>query len=129
MRLWLALFICLSPSAHAAEILKSTKKAVLVQFDPFEENFVVGDKWIALKDGKKQALISVTKIKGGKWLGQDQDWFVARFMGDDDDIDIATAHPEFREWKWVAPADLPDVIVPFKRDLYRQLLADFAPYL
>ena len=58
------------PGAHSAEILKSTKKAVLVQFDPFEENFVVGDKLIATKDGKKQALIEITKIKGGKWLGQ-----------------------------------------------------------
>jgi len=69
------------------------------------------------------------KLWGGKWIGQDQDWFLARFLGADSDVDIATAHPEFREWKWVAPAELPDAIVPFKRDLYRQLLAEFAPYL
>ena len=68
------------------------------------------------------------KLWGGKWIGQDQDWFLARFLGGDDDVNIATAHPEFREWKWVAPAELPDVIVPFKRDLYRQLLDEFAPY-
>ena len=69
------------------------------------------------------------KLWGGKWIGQDQDWFLARFLGADNDVNIATAHPEFREWKWVAPAALPDVIVSFKRDLYRQLLAEFAPYL
>ena len=69
------------------------------------------------------------KLWGGKWIGQDQDWYLARFLGEDHDVDIATKHPEFRAWKWVAPAHLPDVIVPFKRDLYRQLLAEFAPYL
>jgi putative (di)nucleoside polyphosphate hydrolase len=69
------------------------------------------------------------KLWGGKWIGQDQDWYLARFLGADSDVDIATTHPEFREWKWVAPAELPDVIVPFKRDLYRQLLAEFAPHL
>ena len=65
---------------------------------------------------------------GGKWVGQDQDWFLARFLGRDDDIDIDTEHPEFREWRWVEPERLPDLIVPFKRDLYRRLVAEFRPY-
>lgn len=69
------------------------------------------------------------KLWGGKWIGQDQDWFLARFLGDDSDVDIATEHPEFREWRWVAPADLPGMIVPFKRDLYRRIVEEFAPYL
>jgi len=69
------------------------------------------------------------KLWGGKWRGQDQDWYLARFLGDDRDIDIATRDPEFREWKWIEPAELPDLIVPFKRDLYRQLLREFADYL
>jgi len=64
-----------------------------------------------------------------KWVGQEQDWFLCRFLGSDDDVDIATEHPEFREWKWLAPAELPDAIVPFKRDLYRRLLEEFADYL
>jgi putative (di)nucleoside polyphosphate hydrolase len=69
------------------------------------------------------------KLWGGKWIGQDQDWFLARFLGTDADININTEHPEFREWKWIDPAHLPDVIVPFKRDLYRQLLREFAEHL
>jgi putative (di)nucleoside polyphosphate hydrolase len=69
------------------------------------------------------------KLWGGKWIGQDQDWFLARFLGTDADININTKHPEFREWKWIDPAHLPDVIVPFKRDLYRQLLREFAEHL
>jgi putative (di)nucleoside polyphosphate hydrolase len=70
-----------------------------------------------------------SKLWGGKWRGQLQDWYLCRFLGDDDNIDIATKHPEFSAWKWVAPEELPEMIVPFKRDLYRRLLGEFAPYL
>jgi putative (di)nucleoside polyphosphate hydrolase len=56
---------------------------------------------------------------------QEQDWFLCRFLGRTSDIDIATAHPEFDAWKWVDPSELPDLIVPFKRDLYRSLLEQF----
>lgn len=63
------------------------------------------------------------------WVGQDQDWFLCRFLGRDADVNIATKHPEFREWRWIEPRLLPDLIVPFKRDLYRRLLSEFAEYL
>ncbi len=69
------------------------------------------------------------KLWGGKWKGQVQDWYLCRFFGRDSDVNIATEHPEFSEWKWVDPADLPDLIVPFKRDLYRRLLAEFSEHL
>ena len=69
------------------------------------------------------------KLWGGKWRGQDQDWYLVRFLGRDSDISIATQHPEFREWKWIDPEHLPELIVPFKRDLYRQLLREFADFL
>jgi putative (di)nucleoside polyphosphate hydrolase len=70
-----------------------------------------------------------SKLWGGKWKGQDQDWYLTRFLGTDADVNIATAHPEFREWKWIEPQQLPELIVPFKRDLYRSLLSEFAAYL
>ena len=70
-----------------------------------------------------------TKVWSGKWKGQSQHWFAARFIGQDSDVDIATAHPEFRDWKWVDPSILPDLIVPFKRKLYEQLLREFAGFL
>jgi putative (di)nucleoside polyphosphate hydrolase len=63
------------------------------------------------------------------WIGQDQDWYLARFLGQDGDVNIATEDPEFRDWKWLDPAALPDAIVPFKRELYRRLLREFADYL
>ena len=69
------------------------------------------------------------KLWGGKWLGQEQDWFLARFLGSDDDVDIATADPEFCDWKWVAPDRLPELIVPFKRDMYRALVDSFREWL
>jgi putative (di)nucleoside polyphosphate hydrolase len=69
------------------------------------------------------------KLWRGRWIGQKQVWFLARFLGGDEDVNIATGHPEFRAWKWINPDRLPDVIVEFKRDLYRRLLQDFAEYL
>jgi putative (di)nucleoside polyphosphate hydrolase len=69
------------------------------------------------------------KLWKGKWKGQDQDWYLARFLGPDADVSIATRHPEFRAWQWIEPARLPDLIVPFKREMYRQLLGEFAEHL
>jgi putative (di)nucleoside polyphosphate hydrolase len=68
------------------------------------------------------------RLWGGRWIGQDQDWYLCRFLGRESDIDIATEHPEFREWRWVEPHHLPDLIVPFKRDLYRRLIDHFSDY-
>lgn len=71
----------------------------------------------------------VPHIWGGKFRGQKQKWFVLRFTGQDSDINIHTEEPEFLEWKWVRGHLLPDLIVPFKRDLYAALVAEFGPYL
>lgn len=67
----------------------------------------------------------IPKIWGGKYRGQEQKWFLMRFEGSDADINIETDHPEFSEWKWVEMQTLPDVIVPFKRELYEQIVAEF----
>jgi putative (di)nucleoside polyphosphate hydrolase len=70
------------------------------------------------------------KVWGGKWRGQLQHWFLARFLGSDGDIDLrAHGKPEFRDWKWVEPAEVPKLIVEFKRPLYQRLVSDFAAYL
>ncbi len=71
----------------------------------------------------------VGKLWKGKWRGQRQHWFLCRFTGLDEDIEIETEHPEFRAWKWADPSELPAMIVPFKRDLYREVLNAFAPWL
>lgn len=69
----------------------------------------------------------VPKIWGGRYRGQTQKWFLLRFMGSDSDIDIETEHPEFLDWKWAQVASLPKLIVPFKRQLYKDLVAEFGP--
>ena len=71
----------------------------------------------------------IGKVWKGKWRGQRQRWFLYRFLGEDGDIDIATEHQEFRAWRWVDPTELPQIIVPFKKELYEQILAAFAEHL
>jgi len=65
------------------------------------------------------------KIWGGKFRGQRQRWFLLRFLGRDDQIDIATEHPEFSEWRWVTAEDMLAAIVPFKRAVYEEVVATF----
>jgi len=69
------------------------------------------------------------RIWGGRYRGQEQRWFLMRFLGTDADVRIDTAHPEFSAWRWLPPADLPGQIVPFKRAVYARVLAEFAPLL
>lgn len=68
-------------------------------------------------------------IWGGRYRGQEQKWFVARFTGKDTDVNIDTEHPEFLDWKWAEPATLPELIVPFKRDLYQAIINEFTPVI
>lgn len=71
----------------------------------------------------------VPKLWKGRYRGQDQKWFLMRFSGKDSDVNIATKHPEFSEWKWLAADQLVDQIVPFKREVYARVLAEFASRL
>ncbi len=68
----------------------------------------------------------IGKLWKGKWRGQRQHWFLMRFKGQDSDININTAHPEFWRWQWIAPQTAPALIVPFKRRLYEQVIEEFA---
>ena len=69
------------------------------------------------------------KAWGGKWRGQAQRWVALRFLGRDEDIRIATDHPEFDAWRWVPRDTLVELIVEFKRPVYRAVLAEFEPRL
>jgi len=60
----------------------------------------------------------------GKFRGQKQKWFITKFLGTDNEININTKNPEFIDWKWIEPKLLPDVIVNFKRNLYIDLLKE-----
>lgn len=66
-------------------------------------------------------------VWGGKYRGQKMKWYLMRFQGQDSDIDINTANPEFTEWKWLEMSKLPQSAVAFKRPLYEQIVASFSP--
>jgi len=71
----------------------------------------------------------VPSFWGGRYRGQAQTWFLLRYLGRDDQIDIATAHPEFTTWKWARLQDVVDAIVPFKRAVYEQVMAELGPLI
>jgi len=71
----------------------------------------------------------IAKLWKGRYRGQQQKWFLMRFHGRDEDIDIVTEHPEFSEWKWIDRSDLIGAIVPFKRAVYEAVLAELGPRL
>ena len=68
----------------------------------------------------------------GRYIGQTQKWFALRFTGDDSEINILTPagghKAEFDQWKWVAMADLPAMIIPFKRPVYERVVQEFARF-
>lgn len=70
-----------------------------------------------------------TKAGKPKYRGQQQRWFLLQFHGADSEIRIDTPEPEFSEWQWMTPALLLEYIVPFKRDIYRQVFSDFNRWL
>ena len=61
------------------------------------------------------------KLWEGKYRGQQQKWFVMKFLGKRDEINVKTENPEFLEWKWIEISKLPDIAVNFKVDIYRKL--------
>ena len=69
------------------------------------------------------------RVWGGKYRGQRQKWFLYRFNGHDDQIDITRAPPEFAAWRWIAADEMLAAIVPFKRAVYDQVIQAFRAYL
>ena len=66
------------------------------------------------------------RVKWGKYRGQEQVYFLCRFLGADEEINILTEKPEFVRWKWIKPEEFdPDWVPDFKREVYEQVMADF----
>ena len=66
----------------------------------------------------------IGKIWRGKYRGQKQKWFIVKFTGEENEIDINTKNPEFIEWKWIDMNLLPDLIVDFKKNIYKNVLEE-----
>ena len=70
------------------------------------------------------------KLWKGRYRGQRQHWFLARFQGKDSDVNLAAHDPaEFCDWKWVEPEQLPALIIPFKARVYRAVLDEFRAFI
>ena len=67
-----------------------------------------------------------SKLWDGKYRGQTQKWLAFRFLGNDDEINIDTKDPEFKEWKWEEHKNLADLAVPFKKDIYKKIINEFS---
>lgn len=79
------------------------------------------DRWLAYDLPREL----VGRVWNGRYRGQRQRWFALRFTGDDSDIDLATAHPEFTTWRWERMDRLPALTIPFKRKTYEEVVAAF----
>lgn len=97
----------------------------------WEETGVLRDKVKVIAQARDELLYDLPenlmgKLWGGRYRGQRQNWFLARYSGADADIDLqAHQPPEFCEWRWVGPELLPELIVPFKKRVYRAVLDEF----
>ena len=71
----------------------------------------------------------INKLWDGQYKGQQQKWFLIKFTGQDSDININTDNPEFREWRWAYISEMLEIIVPFKKLLYKAVLKEFDPII
>lgn len=71
----------------------------------------------------------VPNIWKGRYRGQEQHWYLMRYLGRDDQIDIALPHPEFSSWRWIGADEMLEAIVPFKREIYAQVIGVFRKHL
>ena len=69
------------------------------------------------------------KIWKGKYRGQTQKWFIVRFIGSDKEINLKTKKPEFIEWKWISHKLLTEVIVDFKKNVYKKLEVEISDFI
>tara|TARA_B100000579_G_scaffold352350_1_gene306711 strand:+ start:169 stop:639 length:471 start_codon:yes stop_codon:yes gene_type:complete len=65
----------------------------------------------------------------GKFRGQKQKWFIVKFIGEEKEINLKTKHPEFIEWKWVEMNELPEIIVDFKKKVYKKILIELKRFI
>tara|TARA_A100001011_G_scaffold339942_1_gene371662 strand:+ start:108 stop:581 length:474 start_codon:yes stop_codon:yes gene_type:complete len=83
------------------------------------------DRWFEYELPKRL----VGKIWRGKFRGQRQKWFITKFLGNDEEININTNKPEFIEWKWLNIKKLPNVIVDFKKKIYEELVIEINKFI
>ncbi len=97
----------------------------------YEETGIPADLVTIIAESREEHLYDLPgellgKLWGGRYRGQRQRWLLLRFNGEDAQVNLkAHKHPEFLDWKWIEPEQLPDLIVPFKKRVYRQIVEEF----
>ena len=89
-----------------------------------EETSIVSVKLIKEIEGSFTYILPdhlIGIIWKGKFKGQNQKWFIMRFIGNESEINIQTKKPEFLDWKWINLEDLTKIAVPFKLEVYKKL--------
>ena len=69
------------------------------------------------------------KVWKGKYRGQKQKWFIMKFLGNNNEININTKKPEFLNWKWIEPTELPKVVVDFKISIYEKISKELSNFI
>ena len=101
----------------------------------YEETGITADRVQILAEAGEEFFYDLPeellgRLWKGRYRGQRQRWLLMRFLGDDADVRLDAHDPaEFAAWQWVDPETLPDLIVPFKRRVYRQVLDAFRPLI
>jgi putative (di)nucleoside polyphosphate hydrolase len=109
---------------------ETPQQAVLRELE--EETSITNIDYIAVsKDWLRYDLPEnlIDKLWHGRYRGQEQMWYLYRFTGKESEINLATTHPEFHSWKWTEFMELPNMIVPFKRPLYEQIVQEFSEFV
>ncbi len=71
----------------------------------------------------------ITRFWNGQYRGQKQKWVLLKFVGNNDEININQFPPEFTKWQWVELVTLPNIVIPFKKQLYQSVIEEFYPIL
>ena len=71
----------------------------------------------------------IGKIWKGKFRGQKQKWFIMKFLGNNNEININTKKPEFLNWKWINSSKLPEVAVNFKTNIYKRISKEVSTFI
>ncbi len=97
----------------------------LMEESGIKKNFeIIKETGCWLKYDLPKELVGV--VWNGKYVGQKQKWFACRFFGDDQEIRLDSYTPEFGRWKWINPSDSINLVVPFKKKLYKKILEEFS---
>ena len=109
------------------ETPKEAMKRELMEEVGIRQNYkIISETENWLKYELPKELVGI--VWNGKYVGQKQKWFACKFQGTDNEIILDSYQAEFEDWKWIKPMDALQLVVPFKKNLYKKLLDYFSEF-